>query len=379
MSLRIMHTADYHIGMQFSIYGQFAQQLMEARLQAVERLVQKANRERCDLFVVGGDLFDRVSVRAQQVSEVMDALSLFEGSAVLILPGNHDYTEEQTGLWERIEANLPGHGVILDETRPYPLEQFGLSGVIVYPGPCSSRHSSDNSISWIEDEEVPSDQIAIGLAHGSLEGVSPDFDRKYYPMARRQLQEAGVDLWLLGHTHVPYPDPQEAPGSRVFYPGTPEPDGMDCQHAGGAWLLQLDDQANVSAEFVCPGQFSFEDRQVEVGSGADLQELIDHYSDADSTVLRLAVRGWIPRDDYQHYIRAGENRLHQALSDSVAYLAGLDLDELYPEIDRHLIDDEFTEGSFPHRLLHEVASEGSDEALQLAYEMVKEVQADESR
>ncbi len=98
----------------------------------------------------------------------------------------------------------------------------------------------------------------------------------------------------------------------------------------------------------------------------------------EHTVLRLRVEGWIPREDYEHYIRSGENRLYRRISDSVAHLLSLDTSDLHPQIDREAIDEEFTRHSFPHRLMREVAAGGDRRALQLAYELIREVQEDEA-
>ena len=80
----------------------------------------------------------------------------------------------------------------------------------------------------MKDEEKDPDKIHIGIAHGSIEGVSPDFDQQYFPMTKRELNISGVDIWLMGHTHITWP---KKPGKKdiVFNPGTPEPDGFRLQ------------------------------------------------------------------------------------------------------------------------------------------------------
>ena len=52
----------------------------------------------------------------------------------------------------------------------------------------------------------------------------------------------------------------------------------------------------------------------------------------------------------------------------------IDQTELLSEIRQEDIDGDFTEGSFPHRLLSELAKEETDTlALQLAHQMIKDV------
>ncbi|MBW2122557.1 MAG: metallophosphoesterase, partial [Deltaproteobacteria bacterium] len=64
---------------------------MEARFDALKRCVDIANEEACDLFVVGGDLFDRVSVAKRETQRAASILAEFQGKLVAVLPGNHDH------------------------------------------------------------------------------------------------------------------------------------------------------------------------------------------------------------------------------------------------------------------------------------------------
>ncbi len=377
MGIKILHTADYHIGMTFDGYGNRAEELAQARVDVLDRLVEAGNHAGCDLLVISGDMFDRVSVAQSRVQEAVEKLKDFSGKAVLILPGNHDYLNERSGLWDAVESALPDHGIILKETAPLSLAPFGLPEVVVYPGPCPERTSGENAISWICDQQMQDEKVSLGVAHGSLEGVSPDFEGRYYPMNRSQLAESGIDLWLLGHTHIPYPDPEEGILGNIFYAGTPEPDGMDCHHLGSCWIIDVDSEGVSSGERLSRGKFRFEDQQTQVLDTHQLQELIESYQDRSDTFLRLKLEGWIPRQDYEKYIRSGQNLLRSRLSEGVYHLE-LILDELHPQVDGQVIDEEFTEGSFPHRLLKEVEANGDTQTLQTAYQLIKEVQENEA-
>jgi DNA repair protein SbcD/Mre11 len=147
------------------------------------------------------------------------------------------------------------HVIILDKKEPVFLSDYDLDAV-VYPGPCHAKHSSENAVGWVR--EIPKDEkyTHIGIAHGSLEGVSPDFDQRYYPMTMNELKNSGVDIWLIGHTHITYPD---KPGSRdiIFNPGTPEPDGFDCRHEGRAFLHTIDAQKKITTDVISTGSCRF--------------------------------------------------------------------------------------------------------------------------
>jgi DNA repair exonuclease SbcCD nuclease subunit len=57
MPIRIIHTADNHIGLPFNQYPAVADHLIEERFLALERLVAVANERNAHFFVVAGDGF----------------------------------------------------------------------------------------------------------------------------------------------------------------------------------------------------------------------------------------------------------------------------------------------------------------------------------
>jgi len=91
MPIRIIHTADNHIGLPFKQYPAVAERLIAERFLALERLVAIANEQSAHFFVVAGDLFDSPRVRVGDIDKVAAVLRGFTGEAVIVVPGNHDY------------------------------------------------------------------------------------------------------------------------------------------------------------------------------------------------------------------------------------------------------------------------------------------------
>jgi len=73
--LKILASADYHLGMKFAGYPDVQEELAEARFLTLERLVATANEQGCALFLIAGDLFDRVTVSARDVQRASALLS----------------------------------------------------------------------------------------------------------------------------------------------------------------------------------------------------------------------------------------------------------------------------------------------------------------
>lgn len=374
MSLRIFHTADLHIGMKFS-RGDYdpsvREKLVEARFDTLKRMVELSNAESCHLFMIAGDLFNSHTVAKRDVLRVAHILKDCDGQ-VAILPGNHDYAQpEGEGVWSTIKENLGENCLLLQQRSPYKLS-LGDHTVALYPGPCRSKHSSANAIGWISGRrKKQTADYHIGAAHGSLEGISPDFDKEYYPMTEVELESAGLDLWLMGHTHQRIPTKNSGKGGGIFFPSTPEPDGFDCDHEGYAWRFDLDGQ-EIRYRAVQTGKFRFHTLSENLQSEQDLEALENRVQKLSKTtdLLKLKVSGRIPRETFESrsgvWRRFEKNVLHVEVYDR----------DLYERITVDDIDREFTAGSFPHELLTELADEKEDPlALQMAYDIIRELRS----
>jgi exonuclease SbcD len=373
MGLKIFLTADIHLGMKFASYPAVRSELIEARFNTLKNCVTIANREECDLFVVAGDLFDRVSVSDRDIIRAAQTVSEFQGRLGCTLPGNHDYCPSGSrDIWQLFVQHAGDNHIILKEEKSYSLRAFDLD-VNLYPAPCDAKHSQQNKLSWIKESEKNSEvKYHVGVAHGSLEGFSPDFDKKYYPMRAEELLECGLDLWLLGHTHAQYPDPDKPTvDEKIFYPGTPEPDGFDCHHEGKALLLTADDGKSVHYRSLSTGTYRFMHDEVQLNSISDLEDLKTRYSPeaAERTLLKLILKGSLQKDSYSELLTVIDS-----IEKTLFYLyKPVDMSGLTERITSKDIDTEFTEGSFPYRLLTELSHETDPLALQIAYNLIKEV------
>ncbi|KAF1085227.1 exonuclease subunit SbcD [Sporotomaculum syntrophicum] len=373
MALKILHTSDVHIGMKFNGYPEFIRgELVEARFKALANLIQTANEKECRLFVIAGDLFDKTTIAKKDAERVINILEDFAGDCVLVMPGNHDYDNGMIELWDLFTRKLSDKIVVLNENKVYQLAQTHDLDVAIYPAPCNKKISKANNLGWINElHELPTAALHIGIAHGALEGLSPDLKQDYFYMQVSELEHIPVDLWLLGHTHVPYPDLELVKGHKIYNAGTPEPDGMDCSHVGHAWLIEIDEQKNVQAQRLATGYYRFIDTEEIITDWDSLDRLKQKYLNetATQTLLRLSIKGRVDRELFNQ-----KQALYQELEQSLAYVL-IDDSGLGLKITADVIDQEFTAGSLPHQLFMELIAQNDEEALQVAYELVREVKA----
>ena len=368
VALKVLHTGDLHLGIAHSSRNypeDVRSDLVNARFLTLERLVETAGREECQLFVVAGDLFDRPNVSKETVLRALAALARFEG-CVAVLPGNHDYYDPFGSLWRTFRENAAGNILVLTEERPYSLEGFNLDAVL-YPAPCNKKHSADNRLGWIKAAgKSQQGKWHLGLAHGTVRGLSPDLAEQYFPMDKEELLALGLNHWFLGHTHVRLPAADLVRDSRFSYSGTPEADGFDCSHGGWAWITEFA-EGYTESRALQTGNYRFMEVSWDVRELADLRSKVnDLPADGTGRLVKLVLRGSLKQDEY-----ALRLELLRGLGEKLKYLEWDDTG-LRVEITKESIAEEFAAGSFPSLLLSALAEEDGH-ALQLAYELVKKV------
>lgn len=363
--LKIFHTGDIHLGMRFNSYNEnVRKELVEARFQTLETMINKSNDLSADIFVVAGDLFNTVTVAKRDVERTVQILERFGGNCVLVLPGNHDYDNGSTDLWKTFNSNPSEKIIFINEERPYYLDEYDIDAII-YPAPCHNKHSSENSLGWIKGiDEWEGGKYHIGIAHGALEGLSADLEGNYYYMTKNELEDIPVDLWLLGHTHIQYPPADEVRNNRIYNAGTPEPDGLNYRDVGSAWFIEVEGE-DILASKIQTGEYRFIDKDYHIESDDDLDKLKDLAleDDPDRKVLRLNLKG--------NLTEASFSNLNEFYSDLDRQVFALIIEDegLGIKVDDEVIDREFTRGSFPYEFLNSLKED--EEALQLAYELIR--------
>lgn len=382
MPLRIMHISDIHIGMTFRHYpDEIREQLVEARFAVLEKTVAQAESNQCHLLVVAGDLFEKQSISKKDLLRTKQVLSAFSSGTVCVLPGNHDYINDSTSLWHTFKHDLPDNLLVLEEEKKITITE-GEHTITLYPAPCHNKHSNTHNLSWLEDVPIEDHDRAnghyhIGIAHGALAGISPDLAGQYYNMTLESLEKLPQDLWLLGHTHLPYPSEVNPKNARIYNAGTPEPDGMDCQHEGGVWFVEIDEARHIEARRIMTGLFRFRDVVEEVENEEDFQRIFNKYAGqqandvAPQTLLRLKLQGYLEEEAYE-----ARHGFYREMESNLAYFKQDDTG-LKVRFTKDKIMKVFTEGSLPALLLQELVNEHDEETAHLAYELIQEVKGDD--
>lgn len=348
MTIRILHTADNHIGLPYRNYPEDVRKvLIEERLGALERLVETANSKQVHLFVVAGDLFDRLTVAADVVRRTIDLLKGFHGEAVLLLPGNHDYCEgPESKLWTKIRKAASGSNV-MPLTSP-DVHEFSIHDqrIQVFACPCPSKTATEPANTWVRGAPKAQDALRLGLAHGNVEGLGLDAEGKYFTMRESELALAGVDTWLLGHVHVPSPESGTVGQPTFFMPGTHTPDSVNCGHPGHAFLLEFDDTGRCSYESLSTGRIRFVrfTRALEHDSDVEKLGLECDELTPPSTVLDLQLSGRLT----EQALGSLQKLLGRLAQSFLHFERELEIETV---LDREKIARSFPDGTLPAKLL----------------------------
>lgn len=368
--LRIFVTGDNHVGLKYASHEQAAV-LSSKRITAFENMVESANKENCAIFAITGDLFENTySVSKRDIKALLDTLSQFRGT-VVVLPGNHDYYDKEVKVWQYFKDVMTSYDniMLLTEYRPYEIT-VNCEDVVLYPALCTSLHSAPgrNNLDWIKETEIERDgAYHIGIAHGAVEGETIDNEGHYFLMKRSELEDIPVDVWLIGHTHVPFPrNLTEAftPCGKIFNAGTHVQTDVSCNTEGLCFVVELDNAKTIKAKKVLSGNLRFYRKSISVTAGEMANVITRELADInDNSVVDVILTGAVSADEYEErnqIIDAALSRFVEGTYNDYA---------LSKLISKELIESEFPETSFSAGLLTSLFGEPKE--AQLAYELLK--------
>ena len=374
--IKIFLTGDNHIGLKYAGHSE-AETLVRKRIDAFGPMVVKANDEGCDLFVIAGDLFDKTTgINKKDIRAIQEHLSRFNGT-VVVLPGNHDYYDEDVKVWRDFQEEMVRHDNIMLLTNYEPKAiSVNDQDVVLYPAFCTERHSrpGENNLDWIKRETIiPDRQIyRIGLAHGAIEGVSIDQEGEYFLMSPAELEQIPMDVWLIGHTHVPYPrdlreTPQEA--GKIFNAGSHVQNDVNTNTEGMCFIIEIGDDKKILARKFVSGNVRFWRRPVAVTAGNMKDELIRSVQDiGKDSVVELLLSGAVTDEEYK-------NRASIIKSVLDEFIEGrFDDFKMSRLITADLIDSEYPETGIASGLLKSLLDNPSE--AQLAYDLLKEMKGE---
>ena len=228
--MRILHTADWQIGKPFLRFGEKADALRAARLDAVERLGDLAVAENVAHILVAGDVFDSETPTNVTLRGPLERMHRFARVTWHLLPGNHD-PHRPCGLWERVrKLGVPPNVCLHLGPEPVALDDH----CFLLPAPLTGKAETRDLTARMNEMATPEGAIRIGLAHGAIAQFGAGEGEAKNPIDPARAERAGLDYLALGDWHRTQPV-----NARTWYAGTPEPDRYNSQAVGTALLVTI--------------------------------------------------------------------------------------------------------------------------------------------
>ncbi|GKY87395.1 exonuclease SbcCD subunit D [Sinisalibacter aestuarii] len=263
--MKILHTADLHLGRQF-----FGLSLEADHAEILDQIVSATAANDVDLLVVAGDVFDRAAPpesAVKQFNAFLRRVVAETDAAIVMIAGNHDSSGRIAAmsiLSDPDRALIRGGAEAVE--RPLLLKDaFGEVAISALPFSyeyAAREAFEDEGISSPEDvlraqvaaarAEVPEGARWVVVAHAFVDGgAGSEGERPLTRVGGIETVAAsvfdGVDYVALGHLHRP----QQVGAAHIRYSGSPLAFGFDEAGAQKSMLLlELNGQGVAAIEAI---------------------------------------------------------------------------------------------------------------------------------
>jgi DNA repair exonuclease SbcCD nuclease subunit len=301
--LRLVHTADVHLGARHTDLGDQATAQRERQFAAFRATVDLAIAEKVDLFLIAGDLFDSNTQPRRSVERVTTELRRLADATIrtVIIPGTHD-VYDRASIYRAFDlaamAGVPaGSGYVTVLTPDAPEVDLPTLDAVVFGRVFATKRAPTSPLAGFRAPPPEARIWRIGMLHGSLL-IAGRTEHDEVVFTAEEIAASGLDYLALGHWHSALK--ARAGAVTYAYPGAPEPVALDQDRAGKALLVTLDAPAggprSVTVEERQVGRTTFEKTDIDaatIGSQPAFIERLVSRGDAD-LVLDVRITGVKP-------------------------------------------------------------------------------------
>ena len=325
--MKILHTADMHLGLTFidAVMGHRASE--ERRLDLLSNfdlMVDRAIREEYDFFLMCGDIFHSTNPGGRTFVDFSTRIGRLSdaGVQVIAIPGNHDAPKAAPSLSMTrglAEARAPRF-YLQSEMPEKPLVLQARDGrkvgfiPIPYLAPQSAVHleeiESNKELKerynlflreliskLLEDQRLKEVEHLVVMAHGTVSGSTYGSERSFVsfeiPMWAETLLQGDVDYVAMGHIHMP----QTILGGPIYYPGSIERMSFGEEGHEKAYIALEEEKGELKPSYQplpCRPMMTIKVTNLPAADPtAGLKEIIETTDIPRGTLLRMLVK--IPR------------------------------------------------------------------------------------
>lgn len=261
--MKLLHTSDLQLDAPFAFLGEVGQRHRVQLLDTFDEILNIARKEKYQLLLISGDLFDSNRPGQSTVDHVVNRLGELS-IPVCILPGNHDPFDSKSIYRRTIFP--PNVTIFTDQLKVKVFPDLDLA---VYGNAILDKKRDDEPLANISPSEPYRWHVA--MAHGNLvSGLVRDPKR---PIHEDEIASCGMDYVALGDWHG-YSDQSQAK-VKAAYSGSPEPMAFDQSEAGYVVSVTLE-KDEVAVDRVRVGKTQVKQLEVDVSgqTEAEIRTLI---------------------------------------------------------------------------------------------------------
>ncbi|MGZ6338827.1 MAG: metallophosphoesterase family protein [Candidatus Limnocylindrales bacterium] len=299
--LRILHTADVHLGARHADLGEAAAAQRVRQAAAFRATVDLALLEKVDLLLVAGDLFDSNTQPARSVERVGAELKRLAEAAIrtVIIPGTHD-VYDRSSVYRAYDlaalAGTAGTDMVTVLTPGRPEIVLPTLDAVVYGRVFDTKRAPRSPLAGFSAAAEERATWRIGLIHGAL-AIPGRTEGDEVVFTKEEVGSSGLDYLALGHWHSVL---RGSVDQVVYaYSGAPEPVASGQDGAGKVLLVSLelrDGARHVSVEERTVGRTRFQSLDLDVAgvvSQPAFTEWLTTLADPD-LILDVRLSGLLP-------------------------------------------------------------------------------------
>ena len=295
--LKLIHTADVHLGARHDDLGEQAAAQRERQFAAFRATVDLAIAEKVDVMLIAGDLFDSNVQPRRSVERVAAELKRMADAKIrtVIIPGTHDVYDRASIYRAYDLASMAGSGpdndmvTVLDPERPW-IHLAVVRSDRRSPGLRDQTRAAQPARRDPGRADMPVAGWHVGMVHGSI-AIPGRTDRDEVVVTTDEIAGSGLDYLALGHWHSAQNG--KAGAVTYAYSGAPEAVALDQDRAGKALLVELEEVGagrSVKVEERQVGRTRFEKMTIDTATLKTQQALIVSLAKRSDPDLVLDVR-----------------------------------------------------------------------------------------
>lgn len=292
--LRLLHTADVHLGARHADLGDRAATQRERQFAAFVAAIDLALAEKVDLVLIAGDLFDSnvqpkrsVERAASQLQRLVDARI-----RLVIAPGTHD-VYDRASIYRAYDlpamAGAVGSDLVTVLDPDHPDVHLKSLDVVVHGRCFATKRAPHSPLQGLDTSKDDRATWHVGLLHAAL-AIEGKTDGDEVVVTTAEIAATHLDYLALGHWHSTTKG--KAGRTTYAYSGAPEPVALDQDGAGNVLLVSLegsDGKKTVTVEERKVGRTRVEKVQLDVASVGSQPSLVSKLADRADEDLVLDV------------------------------------------------------------------------------------------